>query len=80
MLIGPAGTDLEKALTTPVDAKNPRAAWEAVLGAMRTTDPLRFGKIRWSERQVDRWLNRALKFARDAQGQPARLFATLEKE
>lgn len=71
---------LAAALTTPVEAKNPRAAWESVLRALRTTDPLRFGKIRWSERQVDRWLNLALKFARDAQGQPARLFATLEKE
>ncbi len=71
---------LAVALTTPVDARNPRAAWQSILTAMRTTDPLRFGKIRWSERQVDRWLNLALKFAHDAEGQPARLFAALEKE
>jgi ADP-ribosylglycohydrolase len=71
---------LAVALTTPVDAKNPRAAWQTILSAMRATDPLRFGKIRWSERQVDRWLNLALKFARDAQGQPARLFESLEQE
>lgn len=71
---------LATALTTPVEAQNPRAAWQTILNAMRATDPLRFGKIRWSERQVDRWLNLALKFARDAQGQPARLFESLEQE
>lgn len=71
---------LATALATPVEAQNPRAAWQPILNAMRATDPLRFGNIRWSERQVDRWLNLALKFARDARGQPASLFESLEQE
>ncbi len=71
---------LAQALVTPLDPANPRVAFEAVIKTMGETDPLRFRKIRWSERAVDRWLNLAFKFARGADGEPARLFATLEKE
>lgn len=71
---------LAEALATPVARGGESAAFSRVLGAMRKTDPLRFGQIRWSERAVDRWLDLALRFAREAKGEPARLFALLEAE
>lgn len=71
---------LAQALATPVAKGGSAAAFGGVLAAMRATDPLRFGKIRWSERAVDRWLNLALRFAEQARGEPARLFASLEAE
>lgn len=71
---------LAAALTTPLEPGNPRAAYETVFAAMRGTDPYRFGKIRWTERAVDRWLNLALRLAREARGEPARLFAALDRE
>lgn len=70
---------LAEALVTPWDPARPRTAYERVLEVMRTTDPYRFRKIRWTERAVDRWLNLALKLAQEAQGEPARLFASLDR-
>jgi ADP-ribosylglycohydrolase len=71
---------LSVALTTPLPVDGARSAFEAIFAAMRRTDPFRFGKIRWSERAVDRWLNLALRLARSAQGEPARLFDALERQ
>ncbi len=71
---------LAAALVTPVANGNHRPAYEQVMQTMRETDPLRFREIRWSERAVDRWLNLALRLARDAANEPARLFAALETE
>ena len=71
---------LAQALVTSANSGRARPAFEIVLEAMRGTDPFRFRKIRYTERAVDRWLNLALKFAREAQGEPALLFASLEKE
>lgn len=70
---------LAEALVTPWDAARPRAAYAHVFEVMRTTDPFRFGQIRWTERAVDRWLNLAFKLAREAEGEPARLFARLDQ-
>ncbi len=71
---------LSVALTTSIPVDGARSAFEAIFAAMRRTDPFRFGKIRWSERAVDRWLDLALRLARSAQGEPARLFDALERE
>ena len=71
---------LAQALVTPLEPGGARAAWTNIFNTMRETDPFRFRKIRWTQRAVDRWLNLALKFAREAEGEPARLFAALEKE
>jgi len=71
---------LATALTVPVDPASPRMAWKAVLDSMRLTDPYAYSKIRWSERAVHRWLNRALDMAEKAEGRPARLFAALNSE
>ncbi|MBN9691456.1 MAG: ADP-ribosylglycohydrolase family protein [Verrucomicrobia bacterium] len=70
---------LAEALVTPWDAARPRMAYTHVFEVMRTTDPFRFRQIRWTERAVDRWLNLALKLAREAEGEPARLFARLDQ-
>ena len=71
---------LAAALTTSVELNSPGRAWDAVLSAVRKTDPYGHAKIRWSERPVDRWMNLALKLAKDSGGRPARLFAALEQE
>jgi ADP-ribosylglycohydrolase len=71
---------LSVALVTPVDPASPRPAWQTVLAALRSADPYGHAKIRWSIRQVDRWLDLAHQWSQEAQGRPARFFATLEKE
>ena len=69
---------LADALTYPITEKRPREGLERFKQAMRKTDPLRFGSIRWSERAVDRWLNLAIKLAQESKGEPARLYEFLE--
>jgi hypothetical protein len=71
---------LAQALVTPIDPLNPGAAWEVILATMRETDPWAFGKIRWTQRSVPRWLDFARASVKSAEGQPARLFATFEKQ
>ena len=71
---------LATALAVPVDPNIPAVAWKTVLDSMRQTDPYAYTKIRWSERAVHRWLNRALQMAEKAEHRPARLFAALEAE
>lgn len=71
---------LAVALVTPADPAAPPAAWAPVLAALRGTDPYRHRQIRWTQRAVDRWLDFALRAARDAEGRPARMFAVFEQE
>jgi len=71
---------LARALEIPAREWGAREAMEQVMRTLREVDPLRFRKIRWSERAVDRWLDLSLRLARDASGQPARLFEALEAE
>lgn len=71
---------LAVALVTPADPAAPRAAWAPVLAALRDTDPYRHRQIRWTQRAVDRWLDFALRAARDAEGRPARLFSLFEEQ
>jgi ADP-ribosylglycohydrolase len=71
---------LAQALTVSHEPGAPAAPYLAVVKTMRETDPLRFQKIRWSERAVNRWLNLAGSMVKSAEGQPARLFASLDQE
>jgi ADP-ribosylglycohydrolase len=64
----------------PEDTSKPLAGWLAVEAGLRQTDPLRFQKVPWSQRAVDRWLDKAARLAAEAQRRPARLFAALDKE
>lgn len=79
-MIGALAAGLAVALVDPADPAKPGSAWKRILQAIRETDPYGYGKIRWTERSVTRWLNLALKLAETSQGRPARLFAALEKQ
>ncbi len=71
---------LAVALTVEVDPARPADAWRVILDAMRRTDPYQYGKIRWTTRSVDRWLDRVRSLVDGADRRPARLFAALERE
>jgi ADP-ribosylglycohydrolase len=71
---------LSVALTVPLHPAQPGAAWRTVLEVLRGTDPYHYGRIRWTTRAVDRWLDLAMRLVKDAQQRPARLFAALERE
>ena len=51
--------------------------WESVMAAMRETDPFAYGKVPWTPRPLDLWLDRAIAAAKKCDGQPAKLFAEL---
>lgn len=53
--------------------------WDGIIKAMRDTDPYRYGKVRYTRRPVDKWLDYALGAAKKADRQPAVLFADFEK-
>jgi hypothetical protein len=54
--------------------------WTRVIDAMKSTDPYAYTKVPWSERAIDRWLNLAGLYVKQANGSPAKLFELLEKE
>ncbi len=70
---------LAVALVLPKD-RDPMSAWTSVAAAMRTTDPYGHGQIPWCQRSVDRWLGLAQRLVAEAAGEPARLFAGLDRE
>ena len=71
--------DLNAALVAGLATALAGEPWPAILASMRTTDPYHYGDIRYTMRQVDRWLDLALKLAQEANGEPAALFAALDK-
>lgn len=54
--------------------------WNNVFEAMKKTDPYDYAEVPWCERQVQRWLNVADLYVKEANGSPAKLFALLDKE
>ncbi len=68
------------ALVQPENKTNLMAGWLAVETALRKTDPLRFNEIPWCERQVNRFLDKAERLAREADHRPAKLFAAFDRE
>lgn len=54
--------------------------WNKIFEAMMKTDPYAYSKVPWCERQVQRWLDIADLYAKEANGSPAKLFALLDKE
>ena len=68
---------LATALTVP-NGVSKDSAWLAVSGAMRATDPYGHAQIPWCQRSVDRWLGLASRLVREADREPARLFAALD--
>ncbi len=64
------------ALTLPKEHPD---KWGFIRKAMLETDPYLYGDIRFTRRQVDRWLDLAMNLAANADGEPAKLFAALEE-
>jgi ADP-ribosylglycohydrolase len=54
--------------------------WTKVIDAMKKTDPYDYLKVPWCERQVQRWLNVADIYVKEANNSPAKLFTLLDKE
>jgi ADP-ribosylglycohydrolase len=71
---------LAAALVQPENKTNLMAGWLAVETSLRKTDPLRFNEIPWCERQVNRFLDKAERLAREADHRPAKLFAAFDRE
>jgi ADP-ribosylglycohydrolase len=79
-MIGAINAGLAKALTLDPSKMSNEQLWNEVISTMRNTDPYDYTKVPWSERAVDRWLNLADKYVKQAEGSPAKLFALLEEE
>jgi ADP-ribosylglycohydrolase len=79
-MIGAINAGLAKGLTLDPAKMNNEQLWNEVIRTMRNTDPYDYTKVPWSERAVDRWLNLADTFVKNANGSPAKLFEQLEKE
>ncbi len=71
---------LTTAMVTPVIEGRGAETWKPILTTLGETDPYRYGKVPWTTRSVDRWLEVAHRLAQQAQGRPARLFAALDRE
>jgi ADP-ribosylglycohydrolase len=71
---------LATSLTTTSNPQQPATAWKEIFAAMRTTDPLGYSKVPWTERSIDRWLNFTESVVKQSQGEPAKLFALLDAE
>ena len=71
---------LAAALGQPENKTAPLTGWLAIEAALRQTDPLRFGKEPWCQRQGERFLDKAAFLAREAEGRPAKLFAAFDRE
>jgi ADP-ribosylglycohydrolase len=79
-MISAINAGLAKGLTLEPMKMSNEQLWTEVINTIRHTDPYDYGKVPWSERAVDRWLNLADTFVKNANGSPAALFEQLEKE
>lgn len=70
---------LAEALVIP-DGTAPVAAWARVRETMRRTDPYRYAAIPFTPRPVDRWMDVALRAAKDAMGCPQAMFDVLNQQ
>lgn len=73
------GKDLNAALVAGLSTALTGSTWREILKSMRTTDPYHYSNIRYTTRQVDHWLDLALKLSKEAEKKPAKLFDSLEK-
>lgn len=72
------GKDLNAALVAGLANALAGKSWEEIFRSMRETDPYHYSDIRYTQRQVDRWLDLSFKLAKEAKKEPAKLFASLE--
>lgn len=54
--------------------------WQALLKALRQTDPYRLREVPFAGRPLDRWLDLAESIARRAEGRPRKIYELLETE
>lgn len=69
---------LAAALALPAPAGKGRD-WIPVLEAMRSTDPFEYGKVPWTTRPVDKWLDFTQGAVQRANNEPGALFAELNQ-
>jgi ADP-ribosylglycohydrolase len=79
-MIGASVAGISVGLTLDPSKMTNEELWNKVFDAMRKTDPYDYSKVPWCERQVQRWLDVADLYAKQANGSPAKLFALLDKE
>lgn len=82
--VGPA-KDINAALVAGLAAAigssaKPADKWQEVFGAIRDTDPYRYGDVPFAKRPATEWLDFALHAADRAEGSPNELFRILETE
>lgn len=58
----------------------PQQRWDALLRAIRETDPYRFADIPFAGRPLHKWLDKADELVQRSEGQPKRLYHLLETE
>ena len=73
------GKDLNAALVAGLSTALEGKPWPEIIRSIRKTDPYHYSNIRYTTRQVDHWLDLAMKLATEAEKKPATLFASLEK-
>ena len=71
---------LATGLTLDPATMNNEYLWNKVFETMKTTDPYAYAKVPWCERSVERWLNLADLYVKEAKGSPEKLFERLDKE
>ena len=71
---------LSVALDLDPNTLSNREIWMKIYSAMRKTDPYRYSEIPWTGRSVNIYLDKAIQFARVANGSPTELFEKLDKE
>ena len=81
------GKDLNAALVAGLavammqpDSKDTKDPWSKVVASMRETDPYHYGRVPWTTRPVDLWLDKTFAAVDRADHQPARLFAEWEQQ
>jgi ADP-ribosylglycohydrolase len=79
-MIGASVAGISVALTLDPKKMTNEQMWYKVFAAMKQTDPYDYLKIPWCERQMQRWLEVADIYVKEANGSPAKLFALLDKE
>lgn len=71
---------LAVALSLPPDLTLRHDCWSKFFEAMREIDPYGTNNVPWTERPASRWIGLADRCVEESQGEPARLFAALDRE
>ena len=67
-------------ISTKHDQSTPTQRMETLFDTMRSVDPYRYSEIPFTSRPMTQWMDRAIDWARQADGEPKSLFHRLETE